>query len=90
MQETDSFSITPLSIPTDSSLNNELPSLKRYLKSESARLKICHREGVAGSEICKNRSQILDTLLRAIFEWTLNTFEPQKKERNIRISLVAV
>ena len=90
MQETDSFSITPLSIPTDSSLNNELSSLKRYLKSESARLKNCHREGVAGSEICKNRSQILDTLLRAIFEWTLNTFEPQKKERNIRISLVAV
>ena len=90
MQETDSFSITPLSIPTDSSLNNELSSLKRYLKSESARLKNCHREGVAGSEICKNRSQILDTLLRAIFEWTLNTFEPQKKERNIQISLVAV
>ena len=79
MQETDSFSITPLSIPTDSSLNNELSSLKRYLKSESVRLQNRHREGVSGSEICKNRSQILDTLLRAIFEWTLNTFEPQKK-----------
>ena len=90
MQQTDSFFISPLSIPTDSSLNNELPSLKRYLKSESVRLQNRHREGVSGSEICKNRSQLLDTLLQAIFEWTLNTFEPQKKEPKIRISLVAV
>ena len=90
MQKTDLFSITPLSIPTDSSLNNELSKLKRYLKSESARLKNLHREGASGREICKNRSQILDTILQEIFKWTLSTFKPQKKETKIQISLVAV
>ena len=90
MPEKDSFFIKPLSIPTDGLLNNELSKLKRYLKSESARLQKWHREGASGREVCKARSQLLDILLQAIFEWTLSTFEPQKKEREIRISLVAI
>ena len=90
MPEKDSFFIKPLSIPTDGLLNSELSKLKRYLKSESARLQKWHREGASGREVCKARSQLLDTLLQAIFEWTLITFEPQKKERKIRISLVAI
>lgn len=90
MRENDSFLITPLSIPSDSSLNDELAKLKRYLKSESARLQKWHREGTAGRRICDAKSQILDTLLRSLFNWTLETFEPQKKERKIRISLVAI
>ena len=90
MPEKDSFFIKPLSIPTDGLLNSELSKLKRYLKSESARLQKWHREGASGREVCKARSQLLDILLQAIFEWTLSTFEPQKKEREIRISLVAI
>ena len=80
MPEKDAFFISPLTIPTDSSLNNELPKLKRYLKSESARLQKWHREGASGREVCKARSQLLDTLLQAIFDWTLVTFEPQKRK----------
>jgi len=86
----ESFSITPIEIPENSSLTKELPRLKRYLKSESARLQDWHREGAEGREVCAARSAIIDTLLSALFNWTLDTFEPKKKQRKLTMSLVAI
>ena len=86
----DPFSITPLEISAGSTLTKELPKLKRYLKTESARLQEWHRSGAGGREVCAARSRIFDTLLLTIFDWTLSTFEPTKRERKLSMSLVAI
>ena len=90
MPEVRSFSIAPLDIPADSSLAKELPRLKRHLKSESARLQEWHREGADGREVCAARSAVIDTLLDTLFDWTMDTFEPKKRERKITMTLVAI
>ena len=90
MPEVRSFSIAPLDIPADSSLAKELPRLKRHLKSESARLQEWHREGADGREVCAARSAVIDTLLATLFDWTLDTFEPKKRERKLTMTLVAI
>ena len=90
MLEVGSFSIAPLDIPADSSLTKELPRLKRHLKSESTRLQEWHREGADGREVCAARSAVIDTLLATLFDWTLDTFEPKKRERKLTMTLVAI
>ena len=90
MLEVGPFSIAPLDIPADSSLTKELPRLKRHLKSESTRLQEWHREGADGREVCAARSAVIDTLLATLFDWTLDTFEPKKRERKLTMTLVAI
>ena len=90
MPEVRSFSIAPLDIPADSSLAKELPRLKRHLKLESTRLQEWHREGADGREVCAARSAVIDTLLATLFNWTLDTFEPKKRERKLTMTLVAI
>jgi len=46
----------------------ELARFKNFLKVETHRLKILHRAGGSGLEICRARAAILDLLLRAIME----------------------
>jgi [protein-PII] uridylyltransferase len=79
-----------MAIPNDSSLVKELPRLKRFLKTESARLQKWHRGGGGGREVCLGRSWMLDTLLRELFDWTLATFEPPGNARKLQVALVAI
>jgi len=78
-----------MAIPNDSSLVKELPRLKRFLKTESARLQGWHRDGGGGREVCLGRSWMLDTLLRELFDWTLATFEQPGNARKLQVALVA-
>ncbi len=79
-----------LAIPNDSSLAGELPRLKRFLNAESARLQRWHRDGGSGREVCLGRAQMLDALLRRLFDWTLATFELPGSARKLQVSLVAI
>ena len=79
-----------MAIPNDSSLVKELPRLKRFLKTESARLQGWHRDGGGGREVCLGRSWMLDTLLRELFDWTLATFEQPGNARKLQVALVAI
>ncbi|SVC84652.1 uncharacterized protein METZ01_LOCUS337506, partial [marine metagenome] len=79
-----------MAIPTDSTPAGELPGLKRYLKTESARLQEWHRDGGGGREVCLGRSQMIDTLLRALFEWTLASLKLPDNARKLKVSLVAI
>ena len=82
--------IESLVIPLDSTPADELPALKRYLKTESARLQQWHREGGGGLKVCLGRSRMIDTLLRALLEWSLARFQPAGGVRRLKISLVAI
>ena len=79
-----------MAIPNDSTPAGELPGLKRYLKTESARLQRWHRDGGGGLEVCLGRSRMIDTLLRALFGWTLASLELPGNARRLKVSLVAI
>ena len=79
-----------MAIPNDSTPAGELPGLKRYLKTESARLQRWHRDGGGGLEVCLGRSRMIDTLLRVLFKWSLASFEPTGVARRLKVSLVAI
>lgn len=53
-----------LPLPEGKLPGKELARYRRYLKVESHRLKILHRAGGSGGEICHGRSVMMDELLR--------------------------
>ncbi|GDY21974.1 bifunctional uridylyltransferase/uridylyl-removing enzyme [Verrucomicrobiota bacterium] len=53
-----------LPLPAGRKPSQELARYKTFLKVESARLKILHRAGGGGLEICHARAAVMDTLLR--------------------------
>ena len=75
--------LPPLSKPAD-----ELPRYKRFLKVESHRLKILHRGGAGGLEVCRARSAMMDVLIRHLWTSMLSVF-PAPKGRSPKVALVA-
>jgi [protein-PII] uridylyltransferase len=57
-----------LALPPGRSPADELARFKRFIKVESHRLKILHRAGAGGLQICRARAGMMDLLLGAIFE----------------------
>src|SRR5437773_6766116 len=55
-----------LPLPTGQQPSRELARYKGFLKVESHRLKMLHRAGAGGREICQARAAVLDVLLRYI------------------------
>ncbi len=58
-----------LSFPANTDTGDRLPRYKGFLKVETHRLKLWHRGGAGGREICGARTAMLDALLRHL--WTL-------------------
>src|SRR6266404_3212096 len=56
-----------LPAPTGSDAAEKLARYKGFLKVETHRLKILHRGGAGGLEICQARAAILDELLRHLW-----------------------
>ena len=79
-----------MAIPNDSTPAGELSGLKRYLKTESARLQEWHRDGGGGREVCLGRSRMIDTLLRTLCEGTLARLKLPGNARKLKVSLVAI
>jgi [protein-PII] uridylyltransferase len=61
-----------LALPPGALPRQELGRYKVFLKVETHRLKLLHRAGGSGREICRARSAILDLLLRYILEGVKN------------------
>lgn len=62
-----------LALPANRKPSQELLRYKNFLKVETHRLKILHRAGAGGREVCQARSAILDVLLRYILEGVRNS-----------------
>ncbi len=65
-----------LTLPKGRQPSEELARYKNFLKVETHRLKILHRAGGSGREVCQARSAILDVSLRYILEAVTNLREP--------------
>ncbi|MHB8519720.1 MAG: [protein-PII] uridylyltransferase [Limisphaerales bacterium] len=70
--------------------NQELARYKNFLKVETHRLKMLHRAGAGGREICHARAAMLDVLLRYILEAVKQNLPMDNKGRLPVLALVAI
>ncbi len=86
--ETDAAGRLPL--PPGHVATQELARYKTFLKIETHRLKMLHRAGGGGLEICRGRAAILDVLLRYLWEAARNTLGEQELKHFPALALVAI
>src|SRR6185295_7066269 len=79
-----------LSLPPGQTPAQELPRFKNFLKVETHRLKILHRAGASGREICRARAAVLDLMLRALWDAARGTLSAQAQKEFPPLSLVAI
>jgi [protein-PII] uridylyltransferase len=77
-----------LTLPAGRHPKDELARFKNFLKVETHRLKIVHRGGGEGREVCRARSAIIDVLLRQILDGVKRS-APEPKSSWPVLSLVA-
>src|SRR5436190_19611044 len=68
----------------------ELARYKRFLKVESHRLKLLHRAGAGGREICRGRAALIDILLRSLWDASKKMLSAQAQKEFPSVSLVAL
>src|SRR5664279_2204369 len=68
----------------------ELARYKTFLKVETHRLKMRHRAGAHGLEICHARAVILDALLRHLWEAAKASMSEQGRKEFPQLALVAI
>lgn len=79
-----------LPVPAGRSSSKELARYKGYLKVETHRLKILHRAGGGGLEICQARAAMLDQVLRHLWETARNSLSEQGRREFPSLALVAI
>ncbi|MCX6894298.1 MAG: [protein-PII] uridylyltransferase, partial [Verrucomicrobia bacterium] len=79
-----------LALPPGRKPAEELARFKNFLKVETHRLKILHRAGESGREICHARAALMDILLRALWDAALSTLSAQARKEFPPLALVAI
>lgn len=79
-----------LAIPPGTPVSMEEQRFKNFLKIETARLRIRHRGGGGGLEICEARACLLDEVLRHLWMATKATLSPQAQRDFPPLALVAI
>src|SRR5438034_7034892 len=79
-----------LPLPTGQQPSRELARYKNFLKVESHRLKMLHRAGAGGREICRARAAVLDVLLRYIVDAITSGAGVEAKKAPPKFVLVAI
>ncbi len=68
----------------------KLARYKNFLKVESHRLKLWHRAGADGREVCQARAAILDALLVHLWDVTKKTLSAQAQKEFPPIAMIAI
>ena len=76
--------------PPNSDAAEKLARCKAFLKVETHRLKLQHRAGAGGREICEARAAILDALLRHLWESAKGSLSSQAQKEFPPLALVAI
>ncbi|HUE36091.1 MAG TPA: hypothetical protein VMO20_01770, partial [Candidatus Acidoferrum sp.] len=79
-----------LNLPPKSTVADTLACYKAFLRVQTHRLKILHRGGAGGQEICRGRAAVLDALLRHLWETARGSLSPQAQKEFPSLSLVAI
>lgn len=68
----------------------EISRYKAWLKVETHRLKMAHRAGAGGVEVCAARAHMLDLLLRHFWEAARHSLSPQAQQEFPRVAFIAL
>jgi hypothetical protein len=79
-----------LRLPEGKSPAQELGRYKTFLKIEAHRLKMLHRAGAPGLQICHGRAHIIDVLLRYLWDSVKAGLSEQARKEFPQVSLVAI
>src|ERR1700756_5719617 len=71
--------------PTDA-----LPLYKKFLKIEEHRLRLKHRAGGGGREICARRADLVDVLLKRVFAAAAGGAFRENETTPTRLALIAI
>ena len=70
--------------------SQEIARYKTFLKVETHRLKMLHRAGAGGIEICAARAHVLDVLLRHFWDAAKKSLSLQAQKEFPRIAFIAI
>ena len=79
-----------LTLPPGTSPSQELARFKNFLKVEYHRLKILHRAGAGGREVCQGRAALIDVLIRYLWNAAKSTLSAQAQKECPPLALVAI
>jgi [protein-PII] uridylyltransferase len=79
-----------LTLPPGRQPAQELARYKTFLKVETHRLKLWHRSGGGGLEVCHGRAAILDVLLRYLWDTAKANLSEQAREEFPQLALVGL
>jgi [protein-PII] uridylyltransferase len=79
-----------LTLPPKNNLAENLAIYKTFLHVQTHRLKILHRGGASGVEICRGRAAVLDALLKHLWEASRTSLSPQAQKEFPPMGLVAI
>src|SRR5262245_655718 len=79
-----------LALPPGRLPSQELARYKTFLKIETHRLKMLHRAGGAGLEVCRGRAAMLDVLLRYLWETAKASLSEQAQKEFPQVALIAI
>jgi [protein-PII] uridylyltransferase len=90
IQRMEASASTRLSLPPGRKPAEEIARYKTFLKVETHRLKILHRGGTGGREICRARAAMFDMLLISMWNAVKATLSEQAQKEFPHIALVAI
>src|SRR5437879_1184096 len=70
--------------------SEELGRYKAFLKIESHRLKMRHRAGAGGREVCHGRAMLVDVLIRHLWNIAKDNLSAQAKKEFPPLALIAL
>jgi len=79
-----------LTLPPAGNAAEQLARYRAFLKVETHRLKMEHRAGAGGREICAARAEMLDALLRHLWELAKNGLSAQAQKEFPPLALAAI
>ena len=79
-----------LALPAGRQVSQELARYKTFLKVETHRLKMLHRAGAGGVEICLARAAILDVLIRYLWNTAKGNLSEQAQKEFPQVAVVAI
>jgi [protein-PII] uridylyltransferase len=90
LNKIEASAVARLALPPGRQPAQELVRYKAFLKVETHRLKLRHRAGAGGLEICHARAAILDALLRHLWEAAKASLSEQARKEFPPLALVAI
>src|ERR1043166_3530799 len=86
LEKIESNAAARLVLPPGRLPTQELARYKTFLKVETHRLKILHRAGGGGLQICRGRAAILDVLLRYLWNTAKSNLSPEAQKEFPQLS----